>query len=150
MYSSPSAESAPFARRNDTEVVIRNRENEILFIDARTLGDDGANEEGYVLLTDEDKIRISNTLFSWQSKEWTEIYKDIPEFCYSASINEIREKDYTLTPSKYIEFIDHDLGIDYEKEMVAIQRNMRELLQEDKNIQDQLMNAFKGIGYELK
>ena len=32
-------------------------------------------------------------------------YKNIPEYCYSANIDEIRNKDYSLVPSKYIEFV---------------------------------------------
>ena len=112
-------------KRNDTEVTLRNRENEILFIDARTLGDGGNNEDGYVLLTDDDKKKITSTLFAWQSPEWKTSYKDIPEFCYSATMDEIREKDYTLAPSKYITFIDHDLDIDYEAEMSRIQSNSK-------------------------
>lgn len=40
----------------------------------------------------------------------------------------IEAKEYTLTPSKYIEFIDHDLDIDYEKEMARVQQEMKEIL----------------------
>lgn len=49
-------------RRNGTEVMLRNRENETLFIDARTLGDGGNNDDGYTLLTEADKERIANTI----------------------------------------------------------------------------------------
>ncbi len=35
----------------------------------------------------------------------------------TVGIAEIEENNWALTPSKYIEFIDHDLEIDYEKEM---------------------------------
>ena len=61
----------------------------------------------------------------------------------------IRANNYNLAPSKYIEFIDHDLDIDYEKEMARIQREMQELLKEEKNTQLMLQNAFKGIGYGI-
>ena len=60
-----------------------------------------------------------------------------------------RSKDYTLVPSKYIEFIDHDLDIDYEKEMTRIQKEMKELLKEEKQSQEELEKAFRGIGYEI-
>lgn len=135
--------------RNDKEVKLRNRENEILFIDARRLGDGGNNDDGFVHLTEEDKEKISSTLFNWQSPEWKEKYSDIPEFCYSASKSEIMEKDYTLVPSKYIEFIDHDLDIDFEKEMIRIQKELKELMIEEKKSQEELENAFKGIGYGI-
>ena len=38
-------------KREGQEIVLRDRENEILFIDARTLGDGGANEDRYVGFT---------------------------------------------------------------------------------------------------
>ena len=41
----------------------------------------------------------------------------MPELYRSVCINEIESKGWALTPSKYIEFIDHDLDIDYEKEI---------------------------------
>ena len=135
--------------RNDHEVQLRNRENEILFIDARQLGDGGNNEDKYVLLTQEDKDKIANTLFNWQMPNYEEVYKDIPEFCCSASLDAIRNNNYSLVPSKYIEFIDRDLNIDYEKEMARIQTEMRDLIKEEKESQDSLEKAFKGIGYEI-
>lgn len=61
----------------------------------------------------------------------------------------IRDKDYSLAPSKYIEFIDRDLDIDYEKEMARIQAEMREVLRKEKESQAMLEEAFKGIGYGL-
>jgi len=137
-------------KRNDEEVMLRNRENEILFIDARTLGDGGNNEDGYVLLTDTDKEKIASTLFAWQSPEWETLYKDIPEFCYSASMDEIRQKDYALVPSKYITFVDHDLEIDFETEMSRIQSELKALMVEERQSQAELEAALEGIGYGIK
>lgn len=54
-----------------------------------------------------------------------------------------------LTPSKYIEFIDHDLEIDYEKEMARIQSEMKEVMKQEKKSQQMLEEAFRGIGYGL-
>lgn len=61
-----------------------------------------------------------------------------------------RAMDSALTPSKYIEFIDHDLGIDYEKEMGRIQSEMKELLAIEKKSQVMLEGAFEGIGYGIE
>ena len=56
----------------------------------------------------------------------------------------------TIAPSKYIEFIDHDLKIDYNKEMQRIQTEMKSLLAEEKQSQTMLENAFDGIGFSIK
>lgn len=67
----------------------------------------------------------------------------------SVCINEIESKGWALTPSKYIEFIDHDLDIDYEKEMVRIQSEMQEVMKQEKKSQQMLEEAFRGIGYGI-
>ena len=64
-------------------------------------------------------------------------------------IAEIESKGWTLTPSKYIEFIDHYLDIDYEKEMARIQEEMKEVMKREKKSQQMLEEAFRGIGYGI-
>lgn len=132
--------------RNDQEVTLRNRENEILFIDARTLGDGGANDDGYVHLTDEDKERISSTVFAWQSPEWETAYKNVPEFCYSATKDEIEANGFSLYPSDYIAFIDRDSEIDYEKEMQKLHKELSESVVRQRNALSMLEDAMEGIG----
>ena len=65
-------------------------------------------------------------------------------------IDEIEAHSWALTPSKYIEFIDHDLEIDYEKEMSRIQSEMRDIMAQEKKSQQMLEDAFRGIGYEIE
>lgn len=65
-------------------------------------------------------------------------------------MNEIREANYSLAPSKYVEFIDRDLDIDYEKEMMRIQAEMKNIMKLEKESQKSLEEAFGGIGYEIK
>ena len=59
----------------------------------------------------------------------------------------IKENNWTLVPSKYIEFVDHDLEIDYPKEMARIQQEMKELMHREKESQKMLEEAFRGIEY---
>ena len=51
---------------------------------------------------------------------------------------------------KYIEFIDHDLDIDFNKEMNRIQSEMKNILAKEEKSQSMLVEAFRGIGYEIK
>ena len=74
---------------------------------------------------------------------------EMPELYRSVCINEIENKGWALTPSKYIEFIDHDLEIDYEKEMARIQSEMKEIMMQEKKSQQMLEDAFRGIGYGI-
>ena len=137
-------------KRDDKEVVLRNRENEILFIDARYLGDGKANEDGYVLLTEGDKKRIADTLFAWQSPDWQTTYQNVPEFCYSATMDEIRSNDYSLYPSDYIEFVDRDSEIDFQAEMQRLHKELSESVRQQRKALSMLETAMEGIGYGIE
>ena len=106
-------------------------------------------EKKYVQLTKEDIEKVALNYHHWQQKDYKTTYKDILEFCKSASFEEIKVNDFSLVPSKYIEFVDRDSGIDFDTEMKRIQKDFRKLLQDEKESQEQLINAFKILGYEL-
>ena len=61
----------------------------------------------------------------------------------------VESKNYSLAPSKYIEFIDHDMDIDYASEMTRIQTEMQAVLADEKRSQVMLEEAFRGIGYGI-
>ena len=67
----------------------------------------------------------------------------------SQGVPTIESKGYSLAPSKYIEFIDRDLEIDYESEMSRIQAEMRDIISSEKKSQKMLEDAFRGIGYGI-
>lgn len=76
----------------------------------------------------------------------------MPELCKSVMLEGeggLKEKDYSLIPSKYIEFIDHDLEINYGEEMSRIQVEMQEVMKDEKKSQLMLEDAFRGIGYGI-
>ena len=52
--------------------------------------------------------------------------------------------------SKYIEFVDRDLGIDFQAEMGRIQQEMKEIMAEEHHSQEVLRAAFEGIGYGIE
>lgn len=99
----------------------------------------------------------------WQSVECNASEYEVPELYRSVKVfnkdlneaerrhgvNTIESMDYTLTPSKYIRFIDHDLEINFEEEMKRIQNEMKEILKEEKKSQQMLEDAFEGIGYGI-
>lgn len=131
---------------------LRNREHEILFMDLRQWTENavkGEQKKKVRLVTEQIQL-VADLYHQWQSvgtdgKNFAE-----PELYRSVGIGEIEDNGWTLVPSKYIEFIDHDLEIDYPKEMARIQQEMRELMQREKKSQQMLEEAFKGIGYGIE
>ena len=53
-------------------------------------------------LTDEDITRIANTYHAWRSEDGMEDYADVPGFCKSASLEEVRKHGHVLTPGRYV------------------------------------------------
>lgn len=134
---------------------VRDRTKQILFMDLRTWNQhieeiviDKGKKKKKTILTDEEIAKVKEVYHNWQSADTT-LYQNVPEFCQSVTLDEIIAQNYSLIPSKYIEFIDHDLDIDYEKEMSRIQAEMQEVLKTEKKSQKMLEDAFRGIGYGI-
>ena len=132
--------------KNNVEVNYRNRINEILFLDLRQFG--SPFEKRFIELTEEDIDKVVETIKNWQQENT--VYENIPEFSYSASIDEVREKDYSLVPSQYIEFVNKDIEIDFDKEMKILRKDFKKLLIDEKNSSDSLKSLFKEIGYDME
>lgn len=130
---------------------LRNREHEILFMDLRQWTENAVKNENKkkVRLSTEQIEKASEIYHQWQTEGTDGTNYQIPELYRSVGIQEIEQKGWALTPSKYIEFVDHDLDIDYDKEMKRIQSEMKEILEQEKKSQKLLEEAFKGIGYGI-
>ena len=53
-------------------------------------------------LTGEEINRIANTYHSWQKGEDVDGYENIPGYCRSASLEEVRKHGYVLTSGRYV------------------------------------------------
>lgn len=130
---------------------LRNREHEILFMDLRTWSENPVKNESKkkVRLVTEQIERAASIYHAWQDEGTDGSHYEVPELYRSVGVAEIEKKGWSLIPSKYIEFIDHDLEIDFAAEMGRIRKEMSEVLAQEKQSQKMLVKAFKGIGYGL-
>ena len=126
----------------------RDRQREILFMDLRQMG--SPYEKKYIELTDDDRKKVADVYHAWQQVGHEDIYKNIPEFCYSASFDEVEEKGFTLVPSRYIEFVNRDENIDFDTKMKALQEDLKNLLVQEEKSKADLLAVFKELGYEIK
>lgn len=130
---------------------LRNRENEILFMDLRTWSENPVKGEGKkkVFLNDAQIRRAADIYHTWQAEGTDGAKYEVPELYRSVGIAEIEKQGWSLVPSKYIEFIDHDKDIDFAAEMSRIQAEMRDVIAQEKQSQKLLEDAFRGIGYGI-
>lgn len=130
---------------------LRRREHEILFMDLRTWTENPVKGEGKkkVCLTTEQIQKAASIYHAWQSEGTDGTKYEVPELYRSVGMDEIKKHGWSLIPSKYIEFIDHDLEIDFPAEMKRIQQEMRDVLAQEKQSQKMLEDAFRGIGYGI-
>ena len=121
----------------------RNREQEILFMDLRQLGE--PFEKKFTQFSDNDIKKVTGTYHQWQSKE----IENIPEFCYSATLDEVIKKDFSLVPSKYIEFVNRDENIDFDEKMQSLQTEFADLLKAETESKKALLKVFEELGYKI-
>ncbi|MFN7370559.1 MAG: type I restriction-modification system subunit M [Burkholderiales bacterium] len=79
---------------------LRDRRGQVLFIDARKLGVlvDRTRRE----LTDGEVKKIADTYHAWRGEKDAGNYVDVPGFCKSASLEDIRKHGHVLTPGRYV------------------------------------------------
>ena len=124
----------------------RYRQDEILFMDLRQMGE--PFEKKYTQFSESHIADITKTYHDWQQTNIA--YENIAEYCYSAKKDEVIAKDYSLVPSKYIEFINRDENIDFGDKMMTLQTEFAELLKTEEQSKKDLLNVFKELGYEIE
>jgi type I restriction enzyme M protein len=126
---------------------LRNRENEILFIDARKVGVmvNRRNKE----LTDNDLAQIANTYHNWRCVGETP-YEDIAGFCKSSTIDEVRQNNYVLMPGRYVgtEEVEIDL-VPFEDKMKSLTTKLSEQFAKGDELKKTIRENLKSIGYEF-
>ena len=114
-----------FLSRGRTNGEHRDRRGETLFVDARKLGHmvDRTHRD----LSAEDISRIADTYHAWRGREGLEAYGDVPGFCKSATLDEIRKHGHVLTPGRYVGAEPQpDDGVPFEEKMALLAAQWRE------------------------
>jgi type I restriction enzyme M protein len=125
---------------------LRDRRGEVLFIDARKMGVlvDRTRRE----LTDAEIKRIASTYHAWRDEADAGEYSDIPGFCKSATLEEVRKHDYVLTPGRYVGAAEQeDDGEPFEEKMQRLAAQWREQQQEAEKLDVAIEGNLKKLGF---
>ncbi|KAB2930085.1 MAG: N-6 DNA methylase [Leptonema illini] len=141
LVPSPSGRGAGVRGRG-----FRNRKGETLFIDARRMGTliDRVHRE----LTDDDLARIAGTYHAWRGDKGAAKYEDVPGFCKSATVDEIRKHGHVLTPGRYVgaEAVEDD-GEPFEEKMKRLTTQWHEQQKEAAKLDAVIAANLKELGY---
>ena len=124
----------------------RSRKNEVLFIDARNLGQmiDRKTRE----LTQENVSKIASVYHEWRTKDGD--YIDIAGFVKSETLEEIEKNNYVLTPGRYvgIEEVEDD-GISFEEKMTELTKTLSGQFKKSRELEEEIKKQLASIGFEV-
>lgn len=137
-----------FLARDRSNGKFRDRRKETLFIDARKLGVlvDRTHRE----LTEEEIEQIAGTYHAWRGDAGAGTYEDIPGFCKSASMDEIRKHGYVLTPGRYVGAEDAlEDGEPFSEKMTRLTKKLSEQMAESERLDEEIRKNLAGIGFPI-
>lgn len=127
--------------KNKKQKGLRNRNGEILFIDARKLGTmvDRVRRD----FDSKDITKITDTYHAWRGQPDALArqgdYKNLSGFCYSAKKDEIKTKDYILTPGRFVgnqEELKDD--VPFEEKFETLKTKLNELFNKGKELEKKI------------
>jgi type I restriction enzyme M protein len=130
-------------RRNHS---YRNREEEILFIDARNLGEmiTRRNRD----FSDDDIARIADAYHAWRNKEGG--YEDEKGFCKAAGLDEVRKHNHVLTPGRYVGIPDEeDDGVPFEEKMARFTTELAGQMAQGRALDARIRENLAKVGFAL-
>ena len=147
-YSTPIPACLWFTARNKRNGRFRDRRRETLFIDARKMGVliDRVHRE----LTQDNIALIAGAYHAWRGDSEAGEYEDVPGFCKSATLEQIREHGHILTPGRYvgIEEIEDD-GEPFEEKMARLTETLEDQFAESRRLEQAIRENLGWLGYGL-
>ena len=133
-----------FLARDKRNHRFRDRRHEVLFIDARKMGSlvDRTHRE----LTADDISRIASTYHAWRGDAGAADYEDVRGFVRSASIDEIKEHGYVLTPGRYVgPEPQEDDAEPFEQKMARLTGELEQHFAQAAELQDRIRERMRDL-----
>ena len=123
---------------------LRNRTSEILFIDARGLGT--METRTLKVLREDDIARVADTYHAW--REVGGRYSDVPGFAKAASVKEVADQGFVLTPGRYVGTLEADEEDEpFDARMSRLTTALREQMAEGNKLDERIRKALAGVGH---
>ena len=134
---------------------LRDRSKEILFMDLRSwTGDEWNNavknmQKKKFALTSEQISKATEIYRKWQEEGTDGKNYAEAELYRSVDFETIKANNFSLVPSRYIEFVDRDTNIDYDATLKETSKSVSELLKAHESNTAKIKEAFEGLGYGI-
>ncbi len=122
-----------------------NRENQVLFVDARKMGT--AISRTQIEFSEAEIARIADTFNSWCEGN----YEDVDGFCKSVTREKIAKNSDSLSPGRYIgtEEVESENDEDFAARMQRLTTQLSEQFEESHRLERLISKNLNGLGYEL-
>jgi len=146
-----------FVTRVKKDGKLRDRRGETLFIDARKLGT--MVDRTHLELMPEDIEKVANTYHAWRGSlssprpragegKGEGAYADIPGFCKSAKLEEIRGHGHILTPGRYVGAEPQPEDAEpFADKMQRLTAELESQFVESAKLEKEIRKNLKGLGY---
>ncbi|MGB8218518.1 MAG: class I SAM-dependent DNA methyltransferase [Candidatus Methanoperedens sp.] len=135
-----------FVARDKKNHKFRDRRGEVLFIDARKMGEmvDRRHRE----LTDDEVQRIASTYHAWRGEGGK--YEDVAGFCMAVKLDEIRKHGHILTPGRYVgaEEVEDD-GEPFEEKMQRLTVELAAQFKRSRELEEEIGKNLAGLGFKV-
>jgi type I restriction enzyme M protein len=99
-------------------------------------------------LTLEDIQKIAGTYHAWRGDKGAGKYEDIPGFCKSATLDEIRSHGHVLTPGPYVGAADiEDDGEPFEQKMKRLTAKLEQQFAESAKLEKAIRQNLKTLSH---
>src|SRR3989344_2736056 len=113
------------------------REYKVLFINAQDIFT--PVDRAHNRLTDEQIQKIAGIVRKYRDEEGYEKYKDIKGRCKVATLDEIKENDYSLNPGRYVEIVEKEMDdVEFEARMKELSGEFKTLTQESHELEKKI------------
>lgn len=121
------------------------RKGEILFIDARNMGQ--LINRRTRTLSAEDIQHISNTYHAWGKNDDSndDNYSDIAGFCANVPISRVAELDYVLTPGRYVGLPDEEDDFNFAERFATLKAEFAAQLQEEATLNQAILDNLAKV-----